>query len=281
MLRFQSNYIFCSIHKIDERQHFHYENVELGPVMIELVTTEAELTNISNFNVSDFYWTFTVESNEQKWKIRKNFAEFSEFDGQLHRCVFDRRFSRLVELRLLYLNQEKHLTVVNSFPQMTTEVKDESPSPTSSSNSSNVTTTTAALSWAISSPIKIRCILSHYVERLSQLTGSIIKCFPVLKFLELDSKGNRFIPIEQLHINIPAVAVAIVIRDFEATKPEELSIKIGDFISVIEMPMANQSDDNFWKGKLTITNNKAMVSSSRASLCTDPFIGSHLFAVSF
>lgn len=246
---------------------------------VEVTTPEKDLNNISEFDLNLFYWTFSIESNGQKWLITKTFPEFTEFDGQLHRCVFDRRHSRLVELRLLCFNQGKSITKVCSLSRLTDVTKDSSPSPTTSSNSSsNVTTTTAALSWAISSPVKVRSMLFQYCTRLSQLTGSIIKCFPVLKFLELDSRGNHFIPIEQFHINTPAVAVAIVIKEFQSTKPEELSLRIGDFISIIEMKSSEQNDKNYWKGKLTISNNNT-IGGSRMSLASDTTSG-QLFSVS-
>ena len=190
--------------------------------------------------------------------IHKTFPEFTEFDCQLHRCVFDRRHSRLTELRQLRIASISNSNISSPLsPTSTSTVivgnnsMDSPPSPTGSSTAStNATTTTAALSWAVSSPIKIRCHLATYVDRLSQLTGSIITCFPVLKFLEvcffkfyffvffaftlslfqLDSRGNRFVPIEQSQINTPAIAAAIVVREFEATKPNELSIKVRDFL---------------------------------------------------
>uniref|UniRef100_A0A914QT84 Uncharacterized protein n=1 Tax=Panagrolaimus davidi TaxID=227884 RepID=A0A914QT84_9BILA len=126
---------------------------------------------------------------------------------------------------------------------------DSPPSPTcSSSASTNATTTTAALSWA------------------------------------LDSRGNHFVPIEQSQINTPAMAAAIVIQNFTATRQDELSIKIGDIVSVIEMKSMEQSDHVFWKGKLTICKEgHSTVRGSRASLpvIEEPLPKSHHFAMGY
>lgn len=45
--------------------------------------------------------------------------------------------------------------------------------------------------------------------------------------MQLDSRGNHFVPIEQSQINTPAMAAAIVIQDFTATRQNELSIKVS------------------------------------------------------
>uniref|UniRef100_A0A915EIB6 Rho-GAP domain-containing protein n=1 Tax=Ditylenchus dipsaci TaxID=166011 RepID=A0A915EIB6_9BILA len=191
-------------------KHFHYDSVDLGPVF--------------------------VESNGKKWHISKTFAELCEFDCQLHRCVFDRRHSRLIELATF---------LVDSLV---------------SEASTSSTLSTAKIRTGISIAT-LRRDLVVYANRLTQLTGSVIKCFPVLKFLELDHHGNRFIPIEQTQINTPAIGAAIVVKDFAAVGSNELSIKTGDIVSIIEMQKASGTEtETFWKGKLTITHKHESIS---------------------
>uniref|UniRef100_A0A7E4VRI3 Rho-GAP domain-containing protein n=1 Tax=Panagrellus redivivus TaxID=6233 RepID=A0A7E4VRI3_PANRE len=254
-----------SILKINECQHFHYDYVEIGPVTITVETDEESLLCEESYDQLTFRWVFCIQCNEQKWIIQRTFAEFAEFDCQLHRCVFDRRHSRLAELRQL------RVTSNNPYSTTTVVMNTMEISPSSSTASYNASVSTTAASWTLNNPIKVRRHLVTYVERLSELTGSIITCFPVLKFLELDSRGNHFIPIEQSQINTPAVAAAIVIKDFTETKPGELSIKVGDIVSVIEMKTLEQSDNVYWKGKLTITKKRPLLRGSRTSLPTECF----------
>lgn len=57
----------CSILKLDECKHFHYEYVELGPVLVTLKTDEARGTSESANDSASFLWCFEVESNSKKW----------------------------------------------------------------------------------------------------------------------------------------------------------------------------------------------------------------------
>ena len=93
-----------SIFRPNDCRHFHYETVELGPVKVELQEFcggESPSKRI----------VLRVGSNGQNWwatgkqaekgnsiklrVLRRTMAELSEFDVQLHRCVFDRRHSAL------------------------------------------------------------------------------------------------------------------------------------------------------------------------------------------
>ena len=39
-----------------------------------------------------------VSCNNKAWTVRRTLAHFSSLDRQLHRCIFDRKFSQLPEL---------------------------------------------------------------------------------------------------------------------------------------------------------------------------------------
>uniref|UniRef100_A0A9J2P2J0 Rho-GAP domain-containing protein n=1 Tax=Ascaris lumbricoides TaxID=6252 RepID=A0A9J2P2J0_ASCLU len=94
--------------------------------------------------------------------------------------------------------------------------------------------------------------VERYFARLSQITGSLIRCFPVLRFLEVDSRGNRFLPAEETPINTPAIATAIVTKDYEAQSCDQISLKVGDIVSIIEKASPGPNGHSWWKAKLTI-----------------------------
>ncbi|KAL6723827.1 hypothetical protein Aduo_018791 [Ancylostoma duodenale] len=187
------------IQRLIEREHFHYPVVELGPILVSLTSIETK---------EDLRCILQVESNGASWSISRSLSELSNFDQQLHRCVFERRFSHLEEL----------------------EFHDDLPEE------------------------DVKEILERYTTRLSQLTGSIITCYPVLKFLEVDCRGGHFEPVEDTAINTPAIAAAVVTKEFVPTSENHLRLRVGDILSIIDMNSGPQKEGVFWKAKLTIAN---------------------------
>ncbi|TMS36572.1 hypothetical protein L596_003705 [Steinernema carpocapsae] len=223
----------ASIFKLNECKHFHFFVVELGPIKVEFAGFKHVGDELSsNEGLLGWILYIDVESNKKRWRIQRSIRELIDFDYQLHRCVFDRKHSRLREVEDLIEDQRDSLNAADLYVQ-----------------------------------------LSTYADRLSRLTGSVITCFPVLKFLELDSRGNHFVPAEYTPINTPAIAAAIVIRDYTAKTSDQLTIRIGDIVSVIEMNSPEQKSDNFWKAKLTIS------CASPHEPCFDNFL--HQFEVGY
>ncbi|GFQ65790.1 hypothetical protein TNCT_628231 [Trichonephila clavata] len=178
--------------KLDECAHFHYENVELGPIKVLLCDKQTDsckssmLCSSNKENETDHHLCFliTVISNSKKWVVRRSYKNFMFLDTQLHRCVYDRKYSLLPELQNLSYDEAKNGE----------EEYEE----------------------------KIRNLLSEYLERFSQLAGSLINCGPVLNWFELDNRGNRLIVTDEA-INTPAVAAAYVVVPYCAQATDEIS----------------------------------------------------------
>ncbi|XP_031775503.1 uncharacterized protein LOC100863945 isoform X7 [Apis florea] len=74
--------------KLDECAHFHYEHVELSSLEVSL----SEGTNDSES------YAVRVTSGDACWTLQRSYDNFVMFDKQLHRCIFDRKFSSLTKL---------------------------------------------------------------------------------------------------------------------------------------------------------------------------------------
>ncbi|KFM80118.1 Rho GTPase-activating protein 32, partial [Stegodyphus mimosarum] len=131
--------------KLDECAHFHYENVELGPIKVLLCDKQIDSSKSSvvcsssanKENENDHLcFLVTVISNNRKWMVRRSYKNFMFLDTQLHRCVYDRKYSLLRELPNLCQEDSES----EDFEE------------------------------------KIRTLLSEYLERFSQLAGSLINC---------------------------------------------------------------------------------------------------------
>lgn len=48
---------------------------------------------------ADQYFTLRVASGHRVWNIRRTYDNFRQLDRQLHKCIYDRKFSHLPELQ--------------------------------------------------------------------------------------------------------------------------------------------------------------------------------------
>ncbi|XP_056617670.1 rho GTPase-activating protein 33 isoform X2 [Triplophysa dalaica] len=90
-------------------------------------------------------------------------------------------------------------------------------------------------------------LLSEYLNRLSMIVDNKLNCGPVLTWMEIDNHGNRFLLKEEAFLNVPAIAAAHVIKRYNAQARDEISIEVGDILSVIDMPP--KEDTTWWRGK--------------------------------
>lgn len=90
-------------------------------------------------------------------------------------------------------------------------------------------------------------MLSEYLSRLSVIVDSKLNCGPVLTWMEIDNHGNRFMLKEEASLNVPAIAAARVNKRYTAQASDEISIEVGDILSVIDMPPKEET--TWWRGK--------------------------------
>ncbi|XP_023412821.2 rho GTPase-activating protein 32 isoform X3 [Loxodonta africana] len=96
-------------------------------------------------------------------------------------------------------------------------------------------------------PESVTQMLVVYLARLSAIAGNKINCGPALTWMEIDNKGNHLLVHEESSINTPAVGAAHVIKRYTARAPDELTLEVGDIVSVIDMPPKVLS--TWWRGK--------------------------------
>lgn len=192
--------------KLNDCAHFHYDHVELTQISLTM-HNDPENEHISdNSSLPDCLeaiFTIRVTSKDRVWLIKRSYEDFRVLDKQLHSCIYDRRYSQLVEL-------PKGVTLaVNR--------------------------------------VAVGTMLCNYLSRFSQIAGDMINCGPVLNWMETDNHGNHVIANEESAINIPAVAAAHVTKRYIAQAPDEISLEVGDMISVIDMPPPEET--SWWRGK--------------------------------
>lgn len=108
---------------MEECAHFHYERVQLGKINVRLaqdkydphntiaVQSDANTTATSNSSTasqSNTWWFIlrvTAEKSEP-FLIRRSFDNMKMLDEMLHRCVYDRKISNLIDLSDLAIDAE-------------------------------------------------------------------------------------------------------------------------------------------------------------------------------
>ncbi|XP_041091436.1 rho GTPase-activating protein 33-like isoform X2 [Polyodon spathula] len=89
--------------------------------------------------------------------------------------------------------------------------------------------------------------LSEYLGRLSMIVDNKLNCGPVLTWMEIDNRGNQFLLKEEASLNVPAIGAAHVTKRYTAQASDEISIEVGDILSVIDMPPKEET--SWWRGK--------------------------------
>ncbi|KAK7106203.1 hypothetical protein V1264_017487 [Littorina saxatilis] len=68
-----------------------------------------------------------------------------------------------------------------------------------------------------------------------------------MAIFQMDNRGNRLLAVDDSGINTPAIAAAHAVKRYNAQAADEISLQVGDIVSVIDMPPAE--DTIWWRGK--------------------------------
>jgi hypothetical protein len=188
------------------------------------------LNNSNGPDSSNIWFHLQVTSNDKKWIINRTYENFRYLDKFLHDCIFDRKFSGLEEPSFnCSTNNEMTSSIISTISNLSTSSKK-----TNAKNSEFVK--------------QLRNSLAMYLTRFCEIAFiNPINCGPILNWFEIDNKGNRLFAIDDSPINIPGVAAAVVKKRFVAQGLDEICLDVGNMISVIDMPPADESF--WWRGK--------------------------------
>jgi Rho GTPase-activating protein 32 len=196
---------------LEECAHFHYERVQLGNILIRLIEDKPDI----------FVGAATSSSQDQQpqhWFIINVSA------GRSEPFLIKRS---LQNMKLL--DEILHQCVYN---RRVSDLQDLSEA------------------YETMDDEELLDIIDIYLSRLSRIASDSMTCGSVLTWLQLDNKGRR-LPVADsdtmLTINTPAVGAAYGIRRYAAQACDEISIEVGDMISVIDMPSTAES--LWWRGK--------------------------------
>lgn len=221
---------------MEECAHFHYERVQLGPLTVRLIDDKSDLVNSSiasqsicgdtagaTINMSNGGGVAHNQTNSNAftatncWFIIKVLPHHS--DAFFIKRSFDnvRMLDEMLH-RCVYdrkISGLKNLDVVD-----------------------------------FKSEEDVEYAVAKYLERFSKIASDSLTCGTILTWFQLDNKGRR-LPLADgdtmRSINTPAVGAAYGVRRYQAQASDEISIEVGDMISVIDMP--SPAESIWWRGK--------------------------------
>ncbi len=207
--------------RLQECAHFHYEmstidipknfNAQLR-IDASFSTNDDNEQIINNFKQQfddhdSTLFHIQVTSNDKKWILSRTYENFCYLDKHLHDCIFDRKFSCLDEIRKLD-NQSFNKEQRRNYSR----------------------------------------IFAQYLNRFCEIAFiNPINCGPILNWFEVDNKGHRLYATDDSPINIPAIGAALVKKRYVAQNLDELSLDVGNMISVIDKPPSDET--MWWRGK--------------------------------
>lgn len=215
---------YCRFPKLEECAHFHYDCVKLGQIMLRLVEDKSDLQSSSNASQHDVGMVGSQShmagssSSSTCWFIIKVSAEKSD-PYLIRRSLENLKMLDEMLHRCVY---DRKISGLRDFAELEASAGD----------------------------LQLESVVSAYLSRFSSIVSDSLTCGPVLTWFQLDNKGRR-LPLADMDtmksINTPAVGAAYGIRRYTAQAVDEISIDVGDMISVIDMP--SPAESTWWRGK--------------------------------
>lgn len=217
----------CRFPKLEECAHFHYERVQLGKLCVRLVADEKNDSQLGQSGQSSLLASTDLSSSQtsnanggkNNWFIIRITA------GRSDSFMIKRSFENMG-----FLDEMLHRCVYDRRVSELDDLKE--------------------IDVSDKGDDELESIVGMYLNRLSVIASDAMTCGPVLTWLQIDNKGRR-LPVadEQTMktINTPAVGAAYGVRRYVAQACDEISIEVGDMISVIDMP--SPAESIWWRGK--------------------------------
>lgn len=250
----------CRFPKLEECAHFHYERVQLGAIVVRLVDEKTESTQMATSlndssrastssmlglgNPNGFSFILRVSARRSEpFLIKRSFENLKMLDALLHQCVYDRKVSGLRDVQAIDPSvQGSRQSMEEGRGDDFDDVEDNVFNPPGNGSGQG-------------EPVEDRLtkIVANYFNQFSAIASDAMTCGPVLTWLQLDNKGRR-LPVADMDtmttINTPAVGAAYGVRKYHAQACDEISIEVGDMISVIDMP--SPAESIWWRGKKSL-----------------------------
>ncbi|KAL9930551.1 GTPase-activating protein CdGAPr isoform 1-T21 [Glossina fuscipes fuscipes] len=220
----------CRFPKLEECAHFHYERVQLGPLTVRLVDDKSDLltNSIASQSIGGDIASSTGTagmgltslrpfSPSSCWFIIKVLPHRS--DAFLIKRSFDN--VQMLDEMLHRCVYDRKISGLRNLKEVEFKTEEE-----------------------------VEYLVVKYLERFSKIASDSLTCGTILTWFQLDNKGRR-LPLADgdtmRSINTPAVGAAYGVRRYQAQASDEISIEVGDMISVIDMP--SPAESIWWRGK--------------------------------
>ncbi|XP_077954608.1 rho GTPase-activating protein 32 isoform X1 [Gasterosteus aculeatus] len=83
--------------RLAECAHFHYETVDFGTVQLAFAEGQSEGPK-AGLDSKELVFLVQITCQTRNWLVKRSYEDFRLLDKYLHLCIYDRRYSQLIEL---------------------------------------------------------------------------------------------------------------------------------------------------------------------------------------